>query len=226
MSQCCENNSKIVWRIEIPWLTTLRSSVIGFFCGFTPVLSNIMSSNVAYSIEKFLLGNNYRRDGDVRALVASESANNAGNIGCLIPLLAFGIPIVASEAVLFEITNTKGLIYSLDWVLQNFHWIAGTFLVANVIGFLCSWPLARMLSKIVSLFSNYFKWTIIVLLVLICFWAGWREAQAMYYMILAAIFLPIGLLLRKFDLLPLVVIFMLSTLIENNAVIVWNLYTG
>jgi hypothetical protein len=45
-------------------------------------------------------------------------------------------------------------------------------------------------------------------------------------MILAAIFLPIGLLLRKFDLLPLVVIFMLSTLIENNAVIVWNLYTG
>ena len=183
-----------------------------------------MSSNVAYSIEKFLLGANYRRDGDVRALVASESANNAGNIGCLIPLLAFGIPIVASEAVLFEITNTKGLIYSLDWVLQNFHWIVGTFIVANLIGFLFSWPLASILSRIVSLFSNYFKWVIMILLVLICFWAGWREAQAMYYVILIAIFLPIGLLLRKFDLLPLVIMFMLSPLIENNSIIVWNLY--
>lgn len=224
MRQSCERNSKIVWRIEIPWITTVRASVVGFFCGFTPILSNIMSSNVAYSIEKFLLGANYRRDGDVRALVASESANNAGNIGCLIPLLAFGIPIVASEAVLFEITNTKGLIYSLDWVLQNFHWIVGTFIVANLIGFLFSWPLASILSRIVSLFSNYFKWVIMILLVLICFWAGWREAQAMYYVILIAIFLPIGLLLRKFDLLPLVIMFMLSPLIENNSIIVWNLY--
>jgi TctA family transporter len=226
MSQSCKPNTNIVWRIQIPWLTTLRSSVVGFFCGFTPILSNIMSSNVAYSIEKFLLGNKYRRDGDLRALVASESANNAGNIACLIPLLAFGIPIVASEAVLFEITNAKGLIYSLDWVLKNFHWIAGTFLVANVIGFVCAWPLAQILSRIVSLFSNYFKWVIIIVLILICFWAGWREAQAMYYMTLAAIFLPIGLLLRKFDLLPLVIMFMLSTLIETNALIVWKLYTG
>lgn len=226
MSASMSRNTRITWRIHVPWLTTLRSSVIGFFCGFTPILSNIMSSNMAYSVERWILGRDYRQDGDVRALVASESANNAGNIGCLIPLLAFGIPIVASEAVLFEITNTKGLIYSLDWVLRNYHWIAGTFLVANVLGFLCAWPLAQILSRLIALFSDYFKWVIIATLIGICWWAGWRESQAWYYMILGAIFLPIGLWLRRFDLLPLVIMFMLSTLIENNAIIVWKLYSG
>lgn len=227
--QMCERimlNRGLSWRIELPWLTTIRSSVIGFFCGFTPILSNVMSSNVAYAFEKWRLGSRYRQDGDVRALVASESANNAGNIACLIPLLAFGIPIVASEAVLFEITNTKGLIYSLDWVLVNFHWIVGSFALANVIGLLFAWPLAQVLSRLIALFSGYFKIVIIALLVLICLWAGWREGQMLWYLILSLILLPIGLLMRKHDTLPLVIVFMLSTLIENNAMIVWKLYTG
>lgn len=226
MRQRIIGNQNLSWRIEMPWLSTVRSSIIGFFCGFTPILSNVMSSNVAYTVEKWVLGSRYRNDGDVRALVASESANNAGNIACLIPLLAFGIPIVASEAVLFEITNIKGVIYSLDWVLKNFHWIMGVFFLANVIGLAFAWPLARLLTGVIAMFSNHFKYVIIGLLIVICAWAGWREGQFMFYAILSLIFLPIGLWLRRFDTLPLVIMFMLSTLIENNALIVWKLYTG
>jgi len=226
MRQRILHNRKITWRVDLSWVTTVRASVVGFFCGFTPILSNVVSSNVAYNIEKWCLGKNYRQDGDVRALVASESANNAGNIACLIPLLAFGIPIVASEAVLYEITNTKGLIYSLDWVLRNFHWIIGSFAVANLIGLAFAWPLAQIMSRLVALFSGYFQVVMILLLAMICLWVGWREGQFLWFVILSLTLLPIGYLLRRIDTLPLIIMFMLSTLIENNALIVWKLYTG
>ena len=53
---------------------------------------------------------NYRA-GSMKCLVASETANNSGGFSMLIPLLILGIPIVPSEALLYDINASKGFVF-------------------------------------------------------------------------------------------------------------------
>jgi putative tricarboxylic transport membrane protein len=80
---------------------TLRGSVLGFFVGLLPGPSTVISTFVAYAVEKRLSKKPEQfGKGAVEGVVAPESANNSAVMGSMIPLLTLGIPFAAPSAIM------------------------------------------------------------------------------------------------------------------------------
>src|SRR5260370_7734441 len=89
--------------------------------------------------------------GDVRGLIAAESANNAREGGALIPTLAFGVPGSPSMALLLGAFLAHGIAPGpklLDAQLDITYTLIWSLALANVVGagicFLSANPLARI----------------------------------------------------------------------------------
>jgi putative tricarboxylic transport membrane protein len=83
------------------WWIVLRCSIIGCIVGFMPGLGGSVVDWIAYG---HVVQTSKNREsfgtGDVRGVLAPESANNAKEGGALIPTLLFGIPGSGSMAIL------------------------------------------------------------------------------------------------------------------------------
>ncbi len=93
------------------WSTMLVGSGIGTFIGAVPGVGGVVASFLSYSTQ-------VQRDpnpdipygkGNIRGVIAPESANNAKDGGSLIPTLAFGIPGSAETAVFLGAMVLHGL---------------------------------------------------------------------------------------------------------------------
>jgi putative tricarboxylic transport membrane protein len=79
----------------------LRGSVLGFFVGLLPGPCTVISTFVAYALEKRISKTPERfGHGAVEGVVAPESANNSAVMGSMIPLLTLGIPFAAPSAIM------------------------------------------------------------------------------------------------------------------------------
>jgi putative tricarboxylic transport membrane protein len=79
----------------------LRGSVLGFFVGLLPGPCTVISTFVAYALEKRISRTPERfGHGAVEGVVAPESANNSAVMGSMIPLLTLGIPFAAPSATM------------------------------------------------------------------------------------------------------------------------------
>ena len=79
----------------------LRGSVLGFFIGLLPGPCTVISTFVAYSLEKKVSRTPEEfGKGAVEGVVAPEAANNSAVMGAMIPLLTLGIPFAAPSAVM------------------------------------------------------------------------------------------------------------------------------
>jgi TctA family transporter len=91
------------------WLT-VRSALIGTYVGMLPGLGAAIVDWIAYghavqsAKDKSRFGN-----GDIRGVIAPETANNAHKAGALIPTVAFGIPGSIGTAILLGALVIKGL---------------------------------------------------------------------------------------------------------------------
>ncbi len=91
------------------WLT-VRSALIGTYVGMLPGLGAAIVDWIAYghavqsARDKSQFGN-----GDIRGVIAPETANNAHKAGALIPTVAFGIPGSIGTAILLGALVIKGL---------------------------------------------------------------------------------------------------------------------
>ncbi|MBI4204945.1 MAG: tripartite tricarboxylate transporter permease [Betaproteobacteria bacterium] len=80
---------------------TLRGSILGFFVGLLPGPCTVISTFVAYALEKRISKTPHRfGHGAVEGVVAPESANNSAVMGSMIPLLTLGIPFAAPSAIM------------------------------------------------------------------------------------------------------------------------------
>ena len=88
----------------------LRSSVIGLIIGAIPGAGSNIAALVTYTTEKFTHKNQSTfGKGDIRGVVAPESANNACVFGELIPTFALGIPGGPPAAILLVAATILGL---------------------------------------------------------------------------------------------------------------------
>ena len=195
--------------------SSLRGSVIGYLCGFVPGVSTVLSTNVSYSFEKRLHPNN-----PGKLLVSSETANNSGQFASMLPLLLIGIPITGSEIVLYSMLVDAGWSpFQFDNVANNadmiFKQIVPWFVVANVIGLIVAWPLAR---RILNFFANSKKYIIVILAVgMICLntYLGILDYRFWLYTMCLFVFGCIGLLIRKYETVPLIFMFILGNDMEG-----------
>jgi len=152
--------------------------------------------------------------------VASETANNSGQFASMLPLLLIGIPITGSEIVLYSMLVDAGWSpYQFDNVTNNadmiFKQIVPWFVFANIVGLIVAWPLAR---KILNLFANSKKYMIAILAVgmlLLNTYLGILDYRIMLYTICLIMFGCIGLLIKKYETVPLIFMFILGNDMEG-----------
>jgi len=94
------------------WWLVLRCSAIGIYIGMLPGLGAMIADWVAYghAVQSTNTKDNPQfGHGDVRGVIAPESANNAVMGGALLPTVGLGIPGSASMAILLGAFIIKGL---------------------------------------------------------------------------------------------------------------------
>ena len=207
------------------WGLVLRCSAIGVV-GAMPGLGGSVINWMAYShaVQSAKDKSQFGK-GDVRGVLAPESANNAQDGGHLIPTLLFGIPAGSSMALLLSgfiliglkpglemVTNNLGLTYTIIWSLA----------IANVIGaaacVFISQPIAR-LTTVPSTIIAPFMFVII-------FFAAAQSTRSWYDLVAVMIIGALGVYLKRFGWpRPAFMIgFVLSTQLENGIYRVVQVY--
>jgi TctA family transporter len=120
------------------WWIVLRCSVIGCIVGALPGLGGAVVDWIAYAhvIQTSKDRDNYGK-GDIRGVLAPESANNAKEGGALIPTLLFGIPGSGSMALLLGGFILIGIDPGIEMVTENLdltYIMIWSIAIGNVIG--------------------------------------------------------------------------------------------
>lgn len=149
------------------WLV-VRSSGVGAAVGMLPGLGGSVVDWIAYGIASQTCKNNENfGKGDIRGVIAPESANNAKEGGTLIPTMLFGIPGSGSTAILLGgftllglqagprmVTDNMPLMLSVVWMLA----------LANVLGASICLVLSRWIVKLTLVPAHIFSPFLFVIL--------------------------------------------------------------
>ncbi|KMK65143.1 tripartite tricarboxylate transporter permease [Puniceibacterium sp. IMCC21224] len=121
------------------WFLCLRCSSIGAILGIIPGITGSVTDWIAY-------GHALRTEkgaaetfgkGDVRGVIAPESANNAKEGGSLVPTIAFGVPSGAAQAILLGAIMVHGFVPGpamLTTDLNVTYTLVWSIALANVFG--------------------------------------------------------------------------------------------
>ncbi len=196
-------------------LSSIRGSVVGYVCGFVPGVSTVLSTNASYSLEKKLHPNSPGKQ-----LVSSETANNSGQFASMLPLLLIGIPITGSEIVLYSMLVDAGWSpFQFDNVASNadmiFKQIVPWFVVANIVGLIVAWPLAKQVLSLLARDKKYMIATLALGMLILNTYLGIIDYRVWLYTVCLVVFSGIGLLLKKHETVPLVFMFILGNDIEG-----------
>ncbi|MEM7446372.1 MAG: tripartite tricarboxylate transporter permease, partial [Pseudomonadota bacterium] len=137
------------------WWLSLRCAFIGCIVGALPGLGGSVVDWIAYGHAVQSTKNRERYGtGDVRGVVAPESANNAKEGGALVPTLLLGIPGSGSMAILLGglviigidpgvemVTDRLDLVYVIIWSIA----------VANVVGAGICFALSPQIAKLTTI---------------------------------------------------------------------------
>lgn len=180
------------------WFLVLRCSALGTVIGAIPGLGGGVVDWIAYGhVVQSTKGETNFGKGDIRGVIAPESANNALQGGALMPTLLFGIPGSGSMAVFLGgmvllgmqpgpsmVTTDLGLTYTIAWTLA----------LASVIGAFICFLLAAPISRLTFVPFNLIAPAMIML---ICF-AAFQARRDMTDLLLLFGLGILGIFLRRF----------------------------
>ena len=166
----------------------LRCSVIGVVVGFLPGLGGSVVDWIAYGhiIQTTRDRENFGK-GDIRGVIAPESANNAKEGGGLIPTFLFGIPGSGSMAVFLGgllilgiqpgpamVTENIDLVYTAIWSLA----------LANVFGAILSIALSKPITRLTVVPFSYLAPFMVLIITFACYQAtrSWGDLIALLFM--------------------------------------------
>ena len=117
---------KNLFPTKLDWLQSkwaiLRGTLIGFFLGILPGGGPVLSTFVAYGVEKSVAANPERfGKGAIEGVAAPEAANNAATSTSFIPLLTLGIPPNVVLAVLYGAFLIHGIVPGPLLILSLIH---------------------------------------------------------------------------------------------------------
>ena len=136
-------------------MLVLRSSLVGTAVGFTPGIGASVVDWLSYGVaERTVKKPHHFGEGDIRGVIAPESANNAKEGGALVPTLLFGIPGSATNALLLGGLILLGIQTGPNMVgadLPITLSILWTLTIANVFGTLACMALVIPISKMTGI---------------------------------------------------------------------------
>lgn len=208
---------KLVWP-RVPILSTVGHSLLGFVGGLVPGMTTVLSSQLSYTVSSWRTRDPYYR------ILASETANNSGAISQLIPMLAIGLPLVASEALALSMMETRGFLASPESAASIIGLTAPVFVVVLLVGLICSWPLASRALAILQINNQAFRITMLIALLLLVYVQAYNDHMLWFYLAVSAILAPIGWMVRTVDTTSLIFGFFISDRIWDHGSRLINLY--
>jgi putative tricarboxylic transport membrane protein len=195
-----------------------RGSVIGFFLGVLPGGGAVLSSMVAYAVEKRRSKTPERFGrGAIEGVAAPETANNAAATSSFIPLLTLGLPANATLAMLFGALLILGITPGPQLVEEHpdvFWGVINSMYIGNILLLILSIPLVGVFVRILKVRPAILA----PITALITILGVYTINNSVFDIFLMVGFGIIGYLMKKagFDPGPLVLAFVLGSLIESN----------
>lgn len=211
----------IQYRLVVPAMNYLKLtwySIIGFIGGLMPGMSMVFSSQLAYSVSS-----KTTKD-PVERIVASETANNAGAVSQLIPLLVLGLPLDGGEAFTLVLMEMRGFLASPSSAAQYFIWSAPALILAAFVGLVIAWPMASKILKLLNLKIIWFRIIISLVFLSYIFWQAYLDRNLTYIIYCMVLLSAAGYLLRFKDTAVLIFGFFISDKLIDNSVRIIDLY--
>ncbi len=196
----------------------VSGSVIGTLIGAVPGVGGVVASFMSYSFAAQITKENKTfGNGDIRGVIAPESANNAKDGGGLIPTLAFGVPGSAEMAIFLGVLILHGLNPGPTLLIERedtIYVLILTLLGATILstGFIC--VAAFYLVRIAYIDSSILIPSVISVSLL----GAYAVQSAIGDVFAAAFFGLLGYLMIRFDYprITLVIALVLCSLMERN----------
>lgn len=190
-----------------------RSAAIGFLTGVLPGAGATLASFFAYDVEK-RVGDGSREAG----VAAPEAANNAASTGSFVPLLTLGIPGSGTTAVLLGVMLSYGLQPGprlLSEQPEIFWGVIASMYLGNLFLLALNLPLIPVLARLLRVRSTLLI-PLIIGFSLVGVYLTTLNGFDLYLMLGLAL-LALALRWFAFPLAPLLLGFILSGLLEENA---------
>jgi TctA family transporter len=196
----------------------IRCGVIGTFIGAVPGVGSSLVGWLTYSYAKQTVkgGQETFGTGDIRGVIAPESANNAVDAGDLVPTLAFGVPGSASMALVLVGMIVVGIQPGPDMLhgqLDTTMAIIMFIPLANLLGSGIMFSLSSQVAKLAALRAEILAPLVVAVVVLAAYQTSrsWGDLWALMG------FAALGFLMKRngWPRPPLLLGFVLSLILEK-----------
>ena len=196
----------------------IRGTVIGFFLGILPGGGAVLSSFVAYAVEKKVSKTPEKfGTGLIEGVAAPESANNSAAQGAFIPLLTLGIPSNVVMAMLLGALIIHGVTPG-PLLLTNhpnvFWGVVGSMYIGNVMLLVLNLPLIGIWVQLLKV-----PYAILMpLIIVFCIIGSYTIANSIMDVFFMLIFGVVGYLMKKlkYEAPPLILAFVLGPMLEYS----------
>jgi hypothetical protein len=200
------------------WFLILRCSGIGSLMGMIPGIGASVIDWISYghALKTEKGASQTFGKGDVRGVIAAESATNSREGGALVPTVAFGVPSSAGMAILLGAFLIHGLVPGPDMLTKHLditYSMVWSIAIANILGSGLCFLFSGQLAKLATL-----RYTLIMPCVLSLIYIGAFEASRNWGDLYALMFFGLlGWAMKhfKWPRPPLVLGFILGGILER-----------
>lgn len=195
-----------------------RGTVMGFFLGLLPGGGSLISSFASYAIEKRLSRHPERfGKGAIEGLAGPESANNAAAQASFVPLLCLGIPANVVIGVIMGGLLIQGIVPGPRLIVDHpelFWGVVASMLVGNAMLIVLNVPLIRIFVLLLRVPASFMTPSIL----LFCVVGSFSINNSLFDVLVVIVcgFMAYGLRKAGFDVAPLLLSFLLGSLLEAN----------
>ena len=207
-----------------------RQSVQGFFIGVLPGAGATIASFLGYAVERNLASKEEQAQfgkGSIKGLAAPETANNAACTGSFVPLLTLGIPGSGTTAILLgaliALNVTPGPRLMTD-TPDVFWGVIISMYIGNLVLLILNLPLIPYIAKILTIPRNYLI-PFILFFTLMGSYIGQNNSTELLILVGFGVVATI-LRFADYPLAPLLIGFILGTMLEDNFARAMQLYRG
>ena len=136
------------------WKPWLRGTALGFPFGAVPAGGAETPTFLSYILEKRLAKKGEFGNGAIEGVAGPEAANNASAAGMFVPLLALGLPVTATAAVLLAAMQKYGIIPGPTLMAEqaDLVWtLLASLLIGNLLLLVINLPLAPVWAKLLQI---------------------------------------------------------------------------
>jgi len=200
------------------WASVARGSCLGFFIGVLPGGGAVISSFIAYAVEKRISKHPEEfGQGAIQGVAAPEAANNAASTSSFIPLLTLGIPGNATIAMIFVALMIHGIRPGpllLQEHPQLFWGVVASMYIGNFMLLGLNLPLIGFWVRLLRVPYHF----LVVVVVIICVIGAYSVKNAVFDVGTMVAFGVMGYLMRKggFPPAPLILAMILGPILERS----------